>query len=354
MSTLTAPPRTSQEVSNLTDRESLVRLREMRRACPPRAARRRAPPSPTFALCARSRSQRALRASFAQTLMKNLLRVCVSTICFQRALFPPDCFRQKKLSGIAVQHLQCKTKDKLTNKVIVHNEEGALLTSWLEEGVFDALQKRYLKTLQFAVTNGDDTGDNVLESYHFEFKYPSSETFTVNGDAVDAGRLKAQAQKLMRNLTELSHTLDDLPDARAITMALRYYDDVTPPDYEPAFFVGAEADALRRFAAPDGRKTLKVKIGQVTSQHHALKMLLETASYDWSGGTESTADGTRAKDAASAAPPHAADERVEDISESEDRAPPAAAAAAPRARRASATPRPCAAGSSRRCGRWRS
>ena len=58
-----------------------------------------------------------------------------------RALFPPDCFRQKKLSGIAVQHLQCKTKDKLTNKVIVHNEEGALLTSWLEEGVFDALHQ---------------------------------------------------------------------------------------------------------------------------------------------------------------------------------------------------------------------
>ena len=233
MGTPTAPP-SPHEVSNLTERESLVRLREIHLARPPRAARRRRGPP---------------RRTFARTLVKNLLRACVSTVCYQRALFPPDCFPQKKLSGIAVQHLQCKTKNKLTNKVIVHNEEGALLTSWLEEGVFDALQKRYLKTLQFAVTNGDDAGDNVLESYHFEFKYPSSETFQVNDDAIDAGKLKAQAQKLMRNLTELSNTLDDLPDARAITMALRYYDDVTPPDYEPAFFVGVQADDCEQHAA---------------------------------------------------------------------------------------------------------
>ena len=90
------------------------------------------------------------------TLMKNLLRVCISSICYQRALFPPDCFKQKRLSGIQVQHLQCKVKDKKTKQIIVHNEEGALVTSWLEEGVFDALTKRYLKTLTFAILNADD------------------------------------------------------------------------------------------------------------------------------------------------------------------------------------------------------
>ena len=126
----------------------------------------------------------------------------------------------------------------------------------------------------------------------------------------------------MKNLTEISNTLNDIPEARVITMALRYYDEVTPPDYEPRFFIGADENALRNFACADGHKTLKVKIARVCSPFHQLKLLLETAYFDWDNSEDST---NLLRDSAvpdSAAPPadddaqqHARDES-DDISES--------------------------------------
>src|SRR5690606_17180400 len=41
---------------------------------------------------------------------------------------------------------------------------------------------------------------------------------------------------MLRTLITLSQTLQQIPDTRYITMKLLYYDEITPPSYEPLFF----------------------------------------------------------------------------------------------------------------------
>jgi hypothetical protein len=118
----------------------------------------------------------------------------MSSICFHRGLFPPECFKQKRLSGIQVQHLTPKIRDKATKQPIVINEEAVLVSQWLEEGVFEALQHRYLRQLAFCITDFDD---QVLESYRFEFKYPDSESFQMNDEPITQEQLKRQSQKVL-------------------------------------------------------------------------------------------------------------------------------------------------------------
>jgi hypothetical protein len=56
--------------------------------------------------------------------------------------------------------------------------------------------------------------------------------------------IKAQNKKeitqsmmmMLRTLITLTQTLSVMPETRIITMKLLYYDEVTPPDYEPQFF----------------------------------------------------------------------------------------------------------------------
>jgi len=57
------------------------------------------------------------------TLMKNLFRTSISTICYLRDLFPEDCFKEKRLTDITIQTLDPKCD----------NAEATLLIEWLEK-----------------------------------------------------------------------------------------------------------------------------------------------------------------------------------------------------------------------------
>ena len=49
----------------------------------------------------------------------------------------------------------------------LHNQEAWRLTRWLEEGVFDALEKRYLRGLVFVIYDHpeDKANSKLLETY---------------------------------------------------------------------------------------------------------------------------------------------------------------------------------------------
>ena len=46
----------------------------------------------------------------------------------------------------------------------------------------------------------------------------------------------SEIRKLLRNISTITGSLDDLPTTSVTTMRIAYYDDVTPPDYEPPGF----------------------------------------------------------------------------------------------------------------------
>lgn len=110
-------------------------------------------------------------------------------------------------------------------EISVTHPDAFLLTQWLEQGVFHALEQEYLSALVFAiyakqpVTNEDI----LLETYEFRATYQGDEKTAKINDVslLSKESVKNQAAKFIRSLTEFAGTLDSLPDSCWITLQLK-------------------------------------------------------------------------------------------------------------------------------------
>ncbi|KAG5608265.1 hypothetical protein H5410_019546 [Solanum commersonii] len=206
---------------------------------------------------------------------RNLLRIAIFNISYIRGLFPEKYFSDK-----SVPALEMKIK-----KLMPMDAESRRLIDWMEKGVYDALQKKYLKTLLFCVCEAID--GPMIEEYAFSFSYSSSDseevsmnvnrigtkkggTFKCNSTTeITPNQMRSSACKMVRTLIQLMRTLDKMPEERTILMKLLYHDDVTPADYEPPFFKGCtDEEALN----PWLKNPLKLEVGNVNSKHFMLAL----------------------------------------------------------------------------------
>ncbi|KAI3967167.1 hypothetical protein MKX01_042752 [Papaver californicum] len=193
-----------------------------------------------------------IREQDSLLLTRNLLRIAIFNISYIRGLFPENYFSDK-----SVPALEMKIK-----KLMPIDAESRRLIDWMEKGVYDALQKKYLKTLLFCISEAID--GPMIEEYAFSFSYSNSDseevmmnisrtgnkkqgaTFKSNGNTdFTPNQMRSSACKMVRTLVQLMRTLDSMPEERTILMKLLYYEDVTPVDYEPPFFRGcSELEAM--------------------------------------------------------------------------------------------------------------
>ncbi|CAA7405205.1 unnamed protein product [Spirodela intermedia] len=212
-------------------------------------------------------------------LTRNLLRIAIFNISYIRGLFPEKYFNDK-----SVPALEMKIK-----KLMPMDTESRRLIDWMEKGVYDALQKKYLKTLLFCIC--ENIEGPMIEEYSFSFSYSSSDTeevsmnvtrlgnkkqgmtFKSNSIEITPDQMRSSACKMVRTLVQLMRTLDQMPDERTILMKLFYYDDVTPEDYEPPFFRCCSENEANNL----WRKTpLKMEIGNVNSKHVVLALKVKS------------------------------------------------------------------------------
>ncbi|KAL6601234.1 hypothetical protein ACP70R_044454 [Stipagrostis hirtigluma subsp. patula] len=212
-------------------------------------------------------------------LTRNLLRIAIYNISFIRGLFPEKYFNDK-----SVPALEMKIK-----KLMPMDAESRRLIDWMEKGVYDALQKKYLKTLLFCICEKEE--GPMIEEYSFSFSYPntnseevamnmsrtgskkSSTTFKSNAAEVTPDLMRSSACKMIRTLVSLMRTLDPMPEERTILMKLLYYDDVTPEDYEPPFFkCCADNEAINIW----NKNPLKMEVGNVNSKHLVLALKVKS------------------------------------------------------------------------------
>ena len=211
------------------------------------------------------------------TLVRNILRSSLSSIAYLRYLFPEDNFQDTELAGLKIKSL-----------VEGQNKEIAAMNKWLEQGVFDALEKHYLKALVFSIFAKFNDPSSLLESYTFKFSYPNDGNVSLNftaakgNDGKPAQTLsfmtKEQIQQawctMIRTLITLSHTLPPLPNERHIAMRLYYYEDVTPENYNPPGFT--MADDAPDFEFIDESERIEIG-GSVQTKYHTVSMRLDTA-----------------------------------------------------------------------------
>jgi hypothetical protein len=151
------------------------------------------------------------------------MRISISSVCFVRDLFPRSCFKNKPYGNVDIHQLQGAKKEDNGDIVVTH-PDAFLLTQWLEQGVFHALEMEYLSTVTFAIYSKHPSTkeDILLEMYEFKASYQGEEAAKINDVAlVSKDSVKNQAAKFIRSLTEFSGTLDVLPDSCWITLQLK-------------------------------------------------------------------------------------------------------------------------------------
>ncbi|XP_059633539.1 meiosis-specific protein ASY1 [Cornus florida] len=213
-------------------------------------------------------------------LTRNLLRIAIFNISYIRGLFPEKYFNDKSVPALDIK----------IKKLMPMDAESRRLIDWMEKGVYDALQKKYLKTLLFCVCEAIE--GPMIEEYAFSFSYSNSDsqevsmnihrtgnkkqggTFKCNSmTEVTPNQMRSSACKMVRTLIQLMRTLDRMPEERTILMKLLYYDDVTPVDYEPPFFRGCTEEEAHN---PWTKNPLKMEVGNVNSKHFVLALKVKS------------------------------------------------------------------------------
>uniref|UniRef100_A0A2K5CBE9 HORMA domain-containing protein 1 n=1 Tax=Aotus nancymaae TaxID=37293 RepID=A0A2K5CBE9_AOTNA len=193
-------------------------------------------------------------------LVKRLLAVSVSCITYLRGIFPECAYGTRYLDDLCVKILR---EDK--------NCPGSTqLVKWML-GCYDALQKKYV------YTNPEDP-QTISECYQFKFKYtdngPLMDFISKNqssGSSMSSTDTKKASILLIRKIYILMQNLGPLPNDVCLTMKLFYYDEVTPPDYQPPGFKDGDCEGVIFEGEP-----MYLNVGEVSTPFHTFKVKVTT------------------------------------------------------------------------------
>ncbi|XP_071955838.1 uncharacterized protein [Antedon mediterranea] len=199
--------------------------------------------------------------------VKKLLAVAVSNITYLRAIFPESAYGDRRLEDISLKVLRDESSCPGACQVI----------KWVK-GCFDALDKKYLKTIVIGIYVDPKHPETVIESYTFKFSYnehgPNMNIFRNNkkltGAATELETKKATI-RLLRTIIVLTQSLSSLPEDVMMTMKLFYYDEVTPCEYQPPGFQAGDADTFKFEEEP-----MNICVGDVSTPFHTVKMRIKT------------------------------------------------------------------------------
>ncbi|KAF2690176.1 hypothetical protein K458DRAFT_99667 [Lentithecium fluviatile CBS 122367] len=202
-------------------------------------------------------------------LMQTFLYAGISSILLLRDLLPSEYFQPMYYATI---NRHCSYKD-FTSGAQKHypqdgerrppgerisvlkrgtNSSGDKLMKWLENGVFDAVNKGYVAEIQLSIVQDASQPTQVLELYSFTFQYSDSETSSnpsvnvqMNGPRntkVSLFNARQALNTVIKNMVGLSGILPHLPDRRSVLMHM-VYNDRRPSGYEaPGFHRSADAE----------------------------------------------------------------------------------------------------------------
>ncbi|NXL01088.1 HORM1 protein, partial [Mesembrinibis cayennensis] len=195
-------------------------------------------------------------------LVKRLLAVAVSCITYLRGIFPESAYGTRYMDDVCVKILR---EDK--------NCPGSTqLVKWML-GCYDALQKKYFNNdwIFFFL-------QTITECYHFKFKYTHngplldfSSKNKMNDSTITCADTKKASILLIRKIYVLMQNLSPLPNDVCLTMKLFYYDEVTPPDYQPPGFKEGECEGMIFEGEP-----MYLNVGEVPTPFHMLKVKVTT------------------------------------------------------------------------------
>ena len=150
--------------------------------------------------------------------------------------------------------------------------EANTLARWLKAS-FDALERKYLRELTLLIYLDPAKPEEVQEKFTFSFCYKdgvANISLGFNQSTVDMSKLKGDTEALLRHIVMVTQGLGSLPEDAYLAIRLKYYDDVTPVDYEPEGFT---PDTTQETPMPE--RIYRVDLGAVGTAFHGLKVKVE-------------------------------------------------------------------------------
>ncbi|XP_062394832.1 HORMA domain-containing protein 1 [Sardina pilchardus] len=200
-------------------------------------------------------------------VVKKLLAIAVSTITYLRGLFPERAYGSKYVEEQKVMILRDERSCPGAKQIV----------GWMH-GCFDALQKKYLRTVRLSIYTDPENPQKVTECYQFKIQYnkngPQME-FESNSNKrvskMSCSNTKKASILLVRKLYTLMQYLGPLPDSVCLSMTLSYYDDVTPQEYQPPGFKEGTSNSITF-----EKEGVKLTMGEVVTPFHTLKVDVTT------------------------------------------------------------------------------
>nr|XP_020471187.1 HORMA domain-containing protein 1-like [Monopterus albus] len=201
-------------------------------------------------------------------VVKKLLAIAVSGITYLRGLFPEKAYGSKYVEDQKVMILREERSCPAASQVV----------QWIL-GCFEAIQKKYLRTIIMSIYTDPENPQKVTEFYQFKIQYTAEGTqmdFESNNNnnkasTLPCGNTKKASILLVRKLYTLMQILGPLPDSVGLNMKLTYYDSVTPQDYQPPGFKEADGGSMEF-----EREPVRLTMGEVVTPFHSVKLDMAT------------------------------------------------------------------------------
>ncbi|KAI0822740.1 HORMA-domain-containing protein [Trametes gibbosa] len=258
--------------------------------------------------------------------IQTLLRAGLGCITYLRNLLPSDNFSESYLTSSAPASLSSHPSRngssfassegrrnvsgfKIMTVTRGFTEEADKLLDYLENGIFDAVQKQYLRSFVFAIYLASPH-HSIIEAYTFNFSYckiPGSESVvpvmslgedmmhlslsgsnrshdpvsdaTRSGKVPTLGEVKRSLKALIKNLIQATTQMDSLPKRRFATFKLFYYEN-TPDEYEPPHFRAGDAKKDKWFMTTHdkGEVPERCSVGSLQTGFHAVDVEVASVS----------------------------------------------------------------------------
>ncbi|KAG2067057.1 DNA-binding protein [Suillus decipiens] len=250
--------------------------------------------------------------------IQTLLKAGLGCITYLRGLLPAENFGEYRLSskgrtssssgsfssdrtaGLNISGVTIMTLNRgFTN-------EGDRIIDYLENGIFEAIDKRYLRKMIFGIYLDSKDPNNVVEAYTFNFHYhklPGSHTvipIMTLGDQLSKmslarpdpvsealkkgkiptlGEVKRSVKAMMKSLITTINQMENLPKNRYGNFKLFFNEDA-PDDYQPPHFQAADPEDNKWFFTTHtaGEVPERTSIGQVNAGWHGLDMKVVSVS----------------------------------------------------------------------------
>ncbi|KAF8559714.1 hypothetical protein OG21DRAFT_1402333 [Imleria badia] len=259
-------------------------------------------------------SIQTLSSSTSLQCVETLLKAGLGCIAYLRGLLPYENFSEYHLSGQIPSTSSAASFDNQTRPTVSgvaimslkrgFTNEGDRILDYLEKGIFEAIEKQYLRRFIFAIYLDSKDPNNIVEAYTFNFQYykvagteivvpimslgdqlSKMSLHRVDGDPV-ADALK---RGHLPTLGDVKRTLKVLmvPECRYGNFKL-FFNDNTPDDYQPPYFRAGDADSNRWFFTTHRAAEVpeSTRIGNLETGWHGVSMKVVSVSSFLPSSTE--------------------------------------------------------------------